>query len=251
MLKIKATKVNEKVKVKLFIHSLLPKSQKEKRGQSNIDHISASVDNHIIYDASLSKHIYRNSLIKFNYRYKDNEKIINIVYTDDKGNKFHKSKAIKGALNSKELKDIKKQNLSFINYKTIKPNIWKINTVDNTVEELYGYTKSTNRKIKVCSKPYTYNNRVDININAEVLLESLIILTETETNSIIDGVFKTPIDTLINYKISLNLYTGHYNNIVIIGKGIDGKLYKTIHKVTRLGISCSGASPENEILCHY
>ncbi len=251
IMRIKAKQSKDLVNVKILIKSPMHGVEEAKKGhkeQDYINHISASVGNRIVYDASLSAYLHQNPIIKFDYKYKNVGDILNIIATSNKGKKFYKSKKMKMKSKPKQ-QNRKIEKISFLDYRSIKPNLWKEQTVDEALRELYGHTKSTNGKIEICSTPEGPYHKVKVNIKSKVLLESLLVLTDANPRSVV-GVFKTPTDALINYEMDILMLKSGYGNIIIIGKGVDGVLYKTSHNVNVWTASCDGGG-DNEVICHY
>ena len=167
----------------------------------------------------------------------------------NKGKKFYQDKKIRIRPTPNYQNNKKTTKISFLDYRTIKPNLWKEQTVNEALLELYGHTESTNGKIEICSTPEAPYHKVKINIKSKVLLESLLVLTDANPRPVV-GVFKTPIDTLINYEMDILMLKSGSGNIIIIGKGVDGVLYKTSHNVNVWTASCDGGG-DNEVTCHY
>jgi predicted secreted protein len=251
-IKIKAKQNKDLVNVKILIKSPMRGIEQAKKGkieQDYINHISASVGNRIVYDTSLSAYIYQNPIIKFNYKYKNGGDILNIIATNNKGKKFYQDKKIKIRPTPKPQDNKKTVQISFLDYRNIKPNLWQEQTIDEALRELYGHTESINGKIEICSTPEGPYHKVTINIKSKVLLESLLVLTDANPRPVV-AVFNTPTDTHINYEMDILMLKSGYGNIIIIGKGVDGVLYKTSHNVNVWSASCDGGG-DNEVTCYY
>ena len=96
-MKIKAKEKNGVVKAKVSIsHAMLTYDQAKKKGlEANfITHITATVGDKIVYDASTSQFLSKNPLIKFVFNGKKGDEI-KITYTQLKGETFFATKKIK------------------------------------------------------------------------------------------------------------------------------------------------------------
>jgi sulfur-oxidizing protein SoxZ len=96
-MKIKAKEKEGVVKAKVSIkHDMLTYDQAKKKGvEANfITHITGTVGDKVVYDASTSQFLSKNPLIKFQFSGKKGEEL-KITYTDLKGATFFDSKKIK------------------------------------------------------------------------------------------------------------------------------------------------------------
>ena len=96
-MKIKAKEKNGIVKAKVAIsHNMLTYDQAKKKGKEAnfITHITATVGDKVVYDASTSQFLSKNPLIKFAFAGKKGDKI-KITYTQLKGEVFFATKKIK------------------------------------------------------------------------------------------------------------------------------------------------------------
>ncbi len=96
-MKIKASEKNGVVKAKISIkHDMLTYDQAKKKGvEANfITHITGTVGDKVVYDASTSQFLSKNPLIKFVFNGKKGDEL-KITYTQLKGEVFFASKEIK------------------------------------------------------------------------------------------------------------------------------------------------------------
>jgi len=96
-MKIKAKEKSGLVKAKVSIsHDMLTYDQAKKKGldANFITHITATVGDKVVYDASTSQFLSKNPLIKFAFNGKKGEEL-KITYTQLKGETFFASKKIK------------------------------------------------------------------------------------------------------------------------------------------------------------
>jgi sulfur-oxidizing protein SoxZ len=96
-MKIKAKEKEGNVKAKVSIsHNMLTYDQAKKKGQEAnfITHITATVGDKVVYDASTSQFLSKNPLIKFSFAGKKGDEL-KITYTQLKGETFFATKKIK------------------------------------------------------------------------------------------------------------------------------------------------------------
>ena len=96
-MKIKAKEKDGLVKAKIAIkHDMLTYDQAKKKGKEAnfITHITGTVGDKVVYDASTSQFLSKNPLIKFKFKGKKGDEL-KITYTQLKGEKFFATKKIK------------------------------------------------------------------------------------------------------------------------------------------------------------
>jgi len=99
-MKIKAKIKGDVVKAKVGIsHNMLTYDQAKKKGKEAnfIAHITATVGDKVVYDASTSQFLSKNPLIKFEFKSDGIKKgdMLKITYTQLKGEVFYAEKKIK------------------------------------------------------------------------------------------------------------------------------------------------------------
>jgi len=96
-MKIKAKEKDGVVKAKVAIsHDMLTYDQAKKKGKEAnfITHITATVGDKVVYDASTSQFLSKNPLVKFQFAGKKGDEL-KITYTQLKGEAFFATKKIK------------------------------------------------------------------------------------------------------------------------------------------------------------
>ena len=96
-MKIKAKEKDGLVKAKVAIsHDMLTYDQAKKKGKEAnfITHITATVGDKVVYDASTSQFLSKNPLVKFQFAGKKGDEL-KITYTQLKGESFFATKKIK------------------------------------------------------------------------------------------------------------------------------------------------------------
>ena len=96
-MKIKAKEKDGVVKAKVAIsHNMLTYDQAKKKGidANFITHITATVGDKVVYDASTSQFLSKNPLVKFSFSGKKGDEL-KMTYSDLKGGVFFATKKIK------------------------------------------------------------------------------------------------------------------------------------------------------------
>jgi len=96
-MKIKAKEKDGLVKAKVAIsHNMLTYDQAKKKGidANFITHITATVGDKVVYDASTSQFLSKNPLVKFSFSGKKGDEL-KMTYSDLKGGVFFATKKIK------------------------------------------------------------------------------------------------------------------------------------------------------------
>ena len=96
-MKIKAKEKDGLVKAKVAIsHNMLTYDQAKKKGTDAnfITHITATVNDKVVYDASTSQFLSKNPLVKFAFSGKKGD-VLKVTYSELKGGVFFATKKIK------------------------------------------------------------------------------------------------------------------------------------------------------------
>ena len=96
-MKIKAKEKDGLVKAKVAIsHNMLTYDQAKKKGTDAnfITHITATVNDKVVYDASTSQFLSKNPLVKFSFSGKKGDEL-KVTYSELKGGVFFATKKIK------------------------------------------------------------------------------------------------------------------------------------------------------------
>ncbi len=194
-----------------------------------ISHITATVDNEIVLDMSISSYLPRDPFIK--YKFKDINQASSIKYTltDNKDRKKEHSFAIQRKEKiSLEQKKIKHSNSSVIDFRKTNPLAWKATNLNEAIKELYG---SVEKPIKgeinlTVERTECY---FPVEISSKANLESLALFIDTGKLALPLAVFSISPFSIIDYKILLKRPVEDYT-LVVIGKDRDGKFYKVTKK---------------------
>lgn len=252
----------------MFKHVMLSyKEAKRKTGDGNntsfITHIAALVDGKVVYDVSTSPYLSNNPLIKFNYDNRGRGDTVEIIAIDSKGEQFQGSTQVRNSLKNTEILSSKIVSFDTIDYRTLKPKAWDATTIDEAIKELYGTGQINTGDFIITRPKYPDPSRIPIRIQSTLELESFAVLVK-HSPSVTNAVFSIPPNTVIDY--SLNVKNADFfpndgetdapiddDEITVIGKGKDGKLYKAILgkfniNVDYLAYTCQNGNTGD---CHY
>ena len=242
-IKVAAKQIDDKINAKFLIYNEMIGEVEGKRKKKKIDFITNIIarSNHkIIFDLTTSPYIAKNSLVKFSVKKDFIEKDIEYIVTDNKGIKRKKHIVIKNSTQSKNTIQTN-NNKKSINFRKDYKIIWNMTTPKEVIRELYGLKKMISGTIQVKTPKYSESsNSIPIDIKTNVDLESIVILIDNNPHSVLATLF-IPVNKLIKFHIrfkaidALRIYKDipdNYqyikgNNIIVIGKGRDGKIYKT------------------------
>jgi len=265
-IKLKAKQDNEYIRAKIIIknpmHGQIEENKRaywgnEKREINFITSITVKSKSNTLLYIETSPFLPRNPLIRFT------------IKKDYFGNKIIFS--VKDNNNNTKDKLIEIKNYSSNNTKTTPtqsslpsrvkyPKVWKATTPDEAIKELYGKTKMIENVIQLKVAEISENSlSVPIMIKTDIDLESIVILTTNNPRSVVSIIdiptrgltqFVTRIKYLSPIYVYKDVCWDYYTQsmapkITVIGKGRDGKLYKTT-KTTRFSVCInSGSGIEN------
>jgi sulfur-oxidizing protein SoxY len=124
------------------------------------------------------------------------------------------------------------------NYRETKPKMWQAVTSADAIKEMYGTTDGIEGKIKLKAPKLAENGgSIPINIKTSVDLESVAIFQDANPRSAV-AAFTIPEGAIINYDLRMKMRKT--SDVTVIGKGRDGKMYKTVQKVEVSIGGCGG-----------
>jgi uncharacterized protein len=239
-LKVKAKQYGDIVKVKALIKSpMIGKVQATKRGMSPdyIKRIVAHVGGELVYDVALSPSWQRNPIVKFKYKYFGRSNNIKFTIIDNKGKKNTQSFKIKKSL-FKDQDKHQKNSGSLINEKVEATDVWDTKVLQDAVSKLYRTSKFVKEKINI-STSYTGDYHPDthiVGISSDIQLKSIAVFAKIGEMPALVAMFRTPKNTIIDYRFNLKMYSysGPGTEIIVVGEGQNGTFYKS---TSYLGLS--------------
>ena len=234
-MKIKAKSDGNIIKAKLLMKSRMTGPENYSRNKIEEDfikHIQIETENETIVNITTSSSLSRNPVFRYKFKDDNKSKFIKFIITDNKGNIQKGSFNIKRKYQPEALSNtINNSSRSLIvNLPKIKPEVWKANSINETVYKLFGKIEAYTKGDFDVEIPALANcsDRIPIGIKSTENLETLAVFDEgTKYPAII--AFSIPPKSMIDYRFDIKKRTGKYS-IVIIAKDRDGKFYKVNKK---------------------
>ncbi len=129
--------------------------------------------------------------------------------------------------------------LSAVNFRESSPQTWEARHSVDAIKELYGSSDGIAGVIKLKAPKLAEDGAsIPLNIKSKMDLESISVFQDANPRSAV-AVFSIPKNGCVNFDLRIKMKTT--SNITAMGKGRDGKLYKTVQKVN-VSIGGCGAS---------
>lgn len=222
-MKIKAVQQNDIVKVKILIkNDMRGKEEAKKKNleEDYIKHIVARVKNQTVYDIIMSDYVSKDPLVKFQYTYLNRSNEIEIIAIDNKNNIFQRVQK----LNDKVNFIMPTKNIASIKIEDIENNIRQATTIQEVIFNVYGEIETIKGDMEL-NIIGDVDARARVKITSTLDLESIIVLTDANPRPFV-AMFKIPDKSLIAYDLLFAAKPIGKIQIVIIGKGRDGKFYE-------------------------
>jgi len=234
--KAKSVVENNMVRVKvLFIHQMIGHEIAIKKNvdESYISHITAKVNDKIVFDISTSALIQKNPIIKFKFKDIDKAESMKLIVIDNINNQKEQSFKIKRTKNSTKtmspIGNIKKKHLK--NYQKIKPKVWQATKVENAIKELYGSNQYYVDKTFKDTRAIVMNGP-GIIINSKEDLESIAIFSDTNERATIAMINVLKDVSIIDYQFKIK--TKKSGKVIIVAKSRNGELYRFTYPVEKV-----------------
>ncbi|PHO09223.1 thiosulfate oxidation carrier protein SoxY [Malaciobacter canalis] len=128
-------------------------------------------------------------------------------------------------------------NLSAINFRETKPNLWKATKVDDAIKELFGTTSATEGKIKLKAPDIAENGAViPVSFETDLKASKVAVFQDANPESAV-AVFDIPDNAIIDYGIRIKM--AETGTVTVVAQE-NGKLYK-VSKLVKVTIGgCGG-----------
>jgi sulfur-oxidizing protein SoxZ len=247
-IKMRAIQTDDVIKVGAKIkHPMITFDKAEQRRANEnsahfIRHITAQVNDYIVFDVTTSPFLSKDPVIKFSYGYKGRGNNLKIIAIDNKNETFKRTRKVENSLYVNEVLHPKIVRLQVKDFRKSNPKIWQVISMEKAIKELYGKIEPIEDKLTlniqkgiyemedgVC---FNFGKKTPVNIKSDVNLTSLAIFQDMTDYPTI-AVFNTPKNRLIDYTLNINVGKGNYSvgNIVIIAQDVHGKHYIKRQKV--------------------
>ena len=214
------------------IHRFKKYTEGKKLYTEDITHVLAIVKNRTVLNLWTSQNFARSPVIKFKFNNIQGAKTIELITTNNKGLKRRQEipirQSLKQTISRKSITPVtvQKENIN------VNPKVFEASTVEEAVQELYGSIDSSiKEKIDlVVEEPFiSCQTHIPIHITSNVDLESIAMFTDKTPTPVV-AIFSNPSDGVIDYKFSIQIRAEGDCTFSVIGKGRDGKMYKTVKK---------------------
>ncbi len=130
--------------------------------------------------------------------------------------------------------------LSAVNFRESSPQTWEASSSVDAIKELYGSSDGIAGIIKLKAPKLAENGAsIPLNIKSKIDLESISVFQDANPRSAV-AVFSVPQGSVVDFDLRIKMKKT--SNITVVGKGRDGKLYKTVQKVNVSIGGCGGGS---------
>lgn len=229
--KVKAKQKGDVVNVKTIIKSpmLSPYQAERQKGDRNkadfITHILAKVGAKVVFDVATGPDLSKNPFIKFKYNYQGRGDTLELIVKDNNGQESKTKTKIKSSLGKNSSLHSKTTLYKVTNYEVKNSKVWKLTSVDAILDEMYGsHAVLTDSRFQVFIPNWASNrSAVPVSIKGTLELESFIIFAKNNPHVTVAIISITP-QSILEYAFKVKLKKG--SEIIVIGKGKDGKLYK-------------------------
>lgn len=213
-------------------HRFRKYTEGKKLYSEHITHVLATVKNQTVLNLWRSRNFSWNPIIKFKFKNIKGAKTIELITTNNKGLKRRQEIPIYQPKQTMSGKSI----ITPVILQEYKVNenteVFEANTVEEAIRELYGSIDSSVReKINlVIEEPViSCQTHIPIHITSNIDLESISLFTDKTPNPVV-AIFSNPTTGTIDYKFNIQIHAEGDCTFTVIGKGRDGKIYKTVKK---------------------
>ncbi|WP_404319875.1 thiosulfate oxidation carrier protein SoxY [Malaciobacter canalis] len=128
-------------------------------------------------------------------------------------------------------------NLSAVNFRETKPNLWKATKVDDAIKELFGTTSATEGKIKLRAPDIAENGAViPVSFETDLKASKIAVFQDANPESAV-AVFDIHDNAIIDYGIRIKM--AETGTVTVVAQE-NGKLYK-VSKLVKVTIGgCGG-----------
>ena len=130
--------------------------------------------------------------------------------------------------------------LSAVDFRETSPKTWEAKSSNEAIKELYGTSDGISGVIKLKAPKLAENGgSIPVKITSNKDFESISVFQDANPRSAV-AVFSIPENGVVSFDLRIKMR--ETSNITVIGKGRDGKLYKTVQKVEVSIGGCGGGS---------
>jgi len=206
-----------------------------------ITHITAINEDQVILDISTSPYLRKYPRLQHKFKVKKTSNLIHYLITDNKAEtRAYLYDFKKRKITQPKVPSIQK---NIIDYRKLKPKVWKASTIKEALHELYGDIENPIKdKITIEEEQDRHcEESIPVHITSDIDLESIAIFNDTIMYPTV-AIISVPKDGIIDYELYLQMFTTCTDyTIVIMAKGRDGNFYTTRSKARiACADSCGG-----------
>ena len=243
-IRVKAIQNNTTVKVKILLDKREIEENNYIKTEYYYTNLTARANDEVLFNISMGPTISNDGIFTFKFENRMSAKMIQFYITDNKGDQktvtvpiIPSEKLNKDNGSSKALKPI---TYTIEDHHEVgNADVWRAKTSDEAIKKLYGSPHFSEDKIQVFAPEVSNNySSVPITIKSDIKLESIAIMIDAHENPTI-AIYTVPSTGIVEYSLRIVLPTDpNKMNLIVIGKGVDGKFYRRIQEI-KVSV-CSG-----------
>ncbi len=229
-IKFKAKQKRGQLNIKTMIaNPMYSKELAEKRGQPAhfLMHMTVSVKDKLLMDATLSPYLSQNPFFKAKFTYKEKLDTSPVIAVRDNVKFNAKAKVSR-------MHKIKRDPFSYKvegshDYRVLKPAVWSAIGIDDAIRAFYGAVSFQESDFKIVTPKVAENGgSIPVHIESKLVLESMLVLATGNHDSAVIA-YHIPFGQKPNYDFRIKVRENGTQQIVVVAKGRDGKYYKSNH----------------------
>ena len=245
-IKVKVVENNTTVKVKIQLDKRKIEENNYRAPKYYYTNLTARTNDAIVFNISMGPTISNNGIFRFKFENTMRAKVIQFYTTDNRGKQKTVSVPIVPAEkvnknNTKFFKILKPVTYTIENdYRESNADVWKAKTADKAIERLYDSLHFIENKIQIFTPKLNQKyESTPVSIKSDIKLESIAVMIDEHESPII-AIYSLLPNDIIDFHLRIVLPTHpKVMNLIVVGKGLDGKLYRSTQKVE---LSLSGDS---------
>ncbi len=240
-MRVKAKQNKEYLNMKMLIHNpMYSQEMAKKRNQPAhyLRHLRVTIKDTLLMDATLTPRLSKNPILKAKLIYKPTMTTKPLLCVEDNvGFSMCKAANLPRGAKAQEY-----HLNNTVDYRIQKPKVWSATTINEAIRQFYGNVKFREGEFSVKMPKLAVNGgSVPIKVESQKELESILVLADGDVNKAVIA-FHVPLGQKANYDFRFKARDFGERRAVIVGKGRDGKYYKTVHPFEIAGPpTCDGS----------
>ena len=244
-IKINIVENNTTVKVRILLDKREIAENNRNSPKYYYTNLTARANDDIVFNISTGPYISNDGIFKFKFENTMKANTIQFYTTNNRGDQKTVTVPLvpseKHNTNNISVKILKPVSYTIENdYRVDNTDVWKAKTADEAIKKLYGSLHFIENKMQVftpeLNQDYASN---PINIKSDIKLESIAVMIDAYENPLI-AIYSLPQNAIVDFDLRIVLPTNpKVMNLIVVGKGVNGKLYRSQRKIE---LSLSGDS---------